>query len=71
MTPNPNSSEFIKNEVPKSAPDSFKEFARNLTRLQADAAAGIWPKVNPDNFSVEYNTYTESVSIVFRFTDDN
>lgn len=71
MTPNPNSPRFISNEIPSSASSEMKKFADYLTGLRRSTADGRWNGITSDNFSLEYNSYDNSVQLRFTYNDTN
>lgn len=71
MIPNPDSSEFIRHEIPDCASKIVLRLRYFYDLLKANINASVWKSITLDDICMEYNTYLGSVCIKAGFIDKN
>lgn len=71
MTPNLDSTEFIKHYIPEDASKAALKMGDVYELLKANASADAWQNVNEQNLLLTYNAHTLDVAIEVKFIDTN
>ena len=71
MTPNPDSSKFIRHEIPDDASIRALNLREVYKLLRANIEACAWPHITSGCLRLDYNTYDGRVRITVGFTDKN
>lgn len=71
MTPNPDSSEFIRHEIPECESQTALRLKDVYNMLKADVDDCVWKPITQDDICLEYNTYLGSIRIKTGFIDRN
>lgn len=71
MTPNPNSPQFISQNVPEYACDNSKKLAEYFVLLRELIEKGQWQGISKEDISLTYNTYDGCTKIEVDFKDNN
>lgn len=71
MTPNPNSPQFIKHEVPEFACDNSKKLSQYFFLLRGEILKSRWNGISEADISLTYNTYDGCTVIEIIYRDKN
>lgn len=71
MTPNPNSPQFIKHEVPEFACDNSKKLSQYFFLLRGEILKNRWNGISEADISLTYNTYDGCTVIEIIYRDKN
>lgn len=71
MTPNPNSPQFIRHEVPEYAWKNSKKLAEYFVLLRELIEKGQWQGISKEDIFLTYNTYDGRTKIEVVFKDSN
>lgn len=71
MTPNRNSSFFIRHEVPEYACENSKKLSKLFHKLKKQVAQGKWDGISEKDFYLTYNTNDGCTEVTAVFHDDN
>ena len=71
MTPNPDSPQFIRHEVPDYASESAKKLSQIFHILKEQVSQGKWNGISGTDISLTYNTYIGSTEITVVLNDCN
>ena len=71
MTPNPNSPQFIKHEVPDYACNNSKKLSQYFFLLRGEIRKNRWNGISENDISLTYNTYDGCTEVEVVFRDKN
>lgn len=71
MTPNPNSPQFIRHEVPDHACENSKKLSQLFHMLKIQVSMGKWNGISEPDVSLTYNTYIRSTEVSVVLHDSN